>query len=307
MGGDQRLIVRDAHGKRFLWSLKKGAMTQLKLERTAPLFLFMSALLWSLSGIFTKSVAWNGLCLATLRGVIAFAVTAALIRGRKIRLNRQKMLAAVCYFIQGILFMSANKYTTAANATVLQNTSPLYIILFNALLAKKWPSVRECITCGCLFAGVSLAFAGNLGGGMLGNGMAITAALFYAGVFFLSKEEGAEPLESLFLGNGFYLLLVPFCALNENVRTTTLSEWCFLVVFASLTGIAAWLCFVAGIRHTSALQANFITMAEPVMAPVWTGVFLHEQISVLSAVGCITVIATLLIYNLSAARERALQ
>lgn len=265
----------------------------------------MSALLWSMSGIFTKSVAWNGLCLATLRGVIAFAVSAALIHGRKIKLNKQKVLAAICYFAQGVLFMCANKYTTAANATVLQNTSPLYIILFNALLAKKHPTKPECITCVCLFAGMVLAFMGNLGGGgMVGNIFALVSALFYAGVFFLSKEDGAEPLESLFLGNACYLLLVPVCVVNETVRSTTLPEWVFLIIFATLSGIGAWLCFAAGIKHTSALQANFITMAEPVMAPMWTFIFLHEVISPLSVLGCVVVIATLLVYNISVTKQK---
>jgi len=94
-------------------------MSELKCAKIAPLFLFMSALLWSLSGIFTKSVAWDGVCLATLRGVIAVVVSGLLLRERHIKLNRQKVLAAVCYFVQGVLFMCANKYTTAANATVL--------------------------------------------------------------------------------------------------------------------------------------------------------------------------------------------
>lgn len=66
--------------------------------------------------------------------------------------------------------------------------------------------------------------------------------------------------------------------------------------------IAAWLCFAAGIKHTSALQASFITISEPVMAPIWTFVFLHETITPLAIVGCVIVIATLLTYNLKAAR-----
>lgn len=273
-------------------------MLSLKNKKIAPLFLFFSALLWSLSGIFTKSVAWNGVCLATLRGMIALAVSGILLRGHKIHLTRSKVLAAVCYFAQGVLFMCANKYTTAANATVLQNTSPLYILLLNALISRRRPSKGEYITCACLFTGVILAFVGNLGGGgMLGNIFALVSALFYAGVFFFSKEKDANPLESLFLGNACYLLLLPLLVTNETVRTTSLSQWGFLLVFAALTGIGAWLCFAVGIEHTTALQANFITMSEPVMAPVWTFVFLHELISPLSVVGCIIVIATLLIYN----------
>lgn len=279
-------------------------MLMLNNTRVAPFFLFMSALLWSLSGIFTKSVAWNGLCLAILRGVIAFIVSAFLFRGRRIHMNRQKVLAAFCYFVQGVLFMCANKYTTAANATVLQNTSPLYIILFNAFLARKHPTKQEGITCICLFTGVILAFIGNMsGGGMLGNIMAIISALFYAGVFFLSKEDGAEPVESLFLGNLLYCLLIPICFTNETVRNTSGTEWLFLIAFASLTGIGAWLCFAIGIKHTSALQANFITMAEPVMAPMWTFIFLQERISILSVAGCIVVLTTILVYNVCSEKK----
>jgi drug/metabolite transporter (DMT)-like permease len=273
-------------------------MLELKNKTMAPLFLFLSALMWSTGGLFTKSVAWNGLCLATLRGVIALAVSAFLLRGRKIKLNRQRVLAGFCYFVQGVFFLCANKYTTAANAAVLQQTSPLNIILFNVLLAKKRPTKPESITCVCLFAGMALTFMGNLGGGgMLGNIFALISAWFFAGVFFLSKEEGAEPLESLLIGNAFYLFFVPFLVINETVHSTTPSEWAFLLVFASLSGIGAWLCFAVGIKHTSALQANFITMSEPVMAPVWTFLFLGERISALSVMGCVVVLGTLLIYN----------
>lgn len=221
----------------------------------------------------------------------------------KIKLSFAKVLAGICYFAQGVLFMSANKYTTSANATVLQNTSPFYIILFNALIYKKKPSKSECVTCVCLLVGVSLAFVGNLdGGGTKGNTMALASSIFYAGVFFLSKDKSANPLESLFIGNLCYLIFVPAMLTNQAVRGTTSSEWVFLLVFATLTGIAAWLCFAAGIKHTSALQASFITISEPVMAPIWTFVFLHETITPLAIVGCVIVIATLLTYNLKAAR-----
>lgn len=157
--------------------------------------------------------------------------------------------------------------------------------------------------CPALLVGVSLAFVGNLdGGGTKGNTMALASSIFYAGVFFLSKDKSANPLESLFIGNLCYLIFVPAMLTNQAVRGTTSSEWVFLLVFATLTGIAAWLCFAAGIKHTSALQASFITISEPVMAPIWTFVFLHETITPLAIVGCVIVIATLLTYNLKAAR-----
>ena len=163
--------------------IRGGNILKLKMEKIAPLFLFFSAFLWSLGGIFTKSVAWNGICLATLRGLIAIVVSGLMLLNHKIKLSFAKVLAGICYFAQGVLFMSANKYTTSANATVLQNTSPFYIILFNALIYKKKPSKSECVTCVCLLVGVSLAFVGNLdGGGTKGNTMALASSIFYAGV-----------------------------------------------------------------------------------------------------------------------------
>ena len=279
-------------------------MPNLRNAKIAPLFLFLSALMWSTSGIFTKSLAWNGLCLAVLRGLIAFLASAWLLRGRKIKLNPQKLLMGFCYFVQGTLFMCANKYTTAANATVLQNTSPLWIILFNALIHRKRPSKLESVTCGLLFLGVAMAFAGNMGGGgWLGNVMALTSAVFYAGVFFLSKGADVDPLESLLIGNAMYLPFVPFCAMNQTVLATTLPQWGFLVAFATLSGVGAWLCFTVGIKHTSALQANFITMSEPVMAPIWTFLVLGETLPPLSFVGCAFVIGTLLWYHIRSARQ----
>lgn len=274
-------------------------MLEIKNKKLAPLCLFASAVLWSLIGIFIKSVPWNPLCVAALRGIIATAVTGFLLRGRRIRFNRQKILTAVCYFVQGALIICANRYTTAANAAVLQNTSPFYIILLNAVFVKKWPTKVERITCVCLFAGVGLAFAGNMsGGGMAGNCMALISALFYAGVFFLSKKEGSDMLESLFLGNACYLLLLPLLLTNETVRTTSVRDWALLLAASTLCGVVAWLFFAAGIKYTSALQANFITMAEPVLAPVWTYIFLRETLTPLSAAGCAFVLLTLLVYNI---------
>lgn len=273
-------------------------------KKTAPAFLFFSALLWSTSGIFTKTVNWDGISLATLRGTIAFLIFGFLIRKRKLILNRQKLLVAVCFFLQSLFFMCANKYTTAANASVLQNTSLLFIIFFNFLCYRKTPSITEIATCIALAFGVILAFAGNFGNGkLLGDSLAVISAIFYAGVFFFSKEKGSDPMESLFLGNTLYLFLIPFCFGKNEVLRTTMEEWLFLFLFATLSGTIAWLCFARGIRNTSALQANFITMSEPVMAPIWTFIALGEEIPAVSLLGCGIVICTILVYNIVKIRE----
>lgn len=267
--------------------------------RMAPLFLFMSAFFWSLAGIFTKTLPWDGVSLSAIRGSVSFFICLAVLGHINIRITKGKIIIAVCYFAQGLLYITANKLTTAANATVLQNMSPLYIILLNAMLMKQRPSRLEIITCCFLMLGVVLTFAGNLnGGGALGNILALISALFYAGVFFFSKATDADSLESLVLGNLLYLIILPYCLMRPEVYATTPQQWLITLVFAVVNGALAWLCFSRGIQNTSAIQANFITMMEPIMAPIWTFLVLHEAISPLSFIGCGVVIGTLIIYNM---------
>ena len=118
--------------------------------RTAPLFLFMSAFFWSLAGIFTKTLPWDGVSLAAIRGSVSFFICLSVLGHINIRITKGKLIIAVCYFAQGLLYIMANKMTTAANATVLQNMSPLYIILLNAVIMKMRPSKLEIGTCCCL-------------------------------------------------------------------------------------------------------------------------------------------------------------
>ena len=100
-----------------------------------------------------------------------------------------------------------------------------------------------------------------------------------------------------------YIFLLPFCVTNQVVLSTTLPQWGFLIAFAALSGVGAWLCFTVGIKHTSALQANFITMTEPVMAPIWTFLVLGETLPPLSLIGCAFVGATLLVYHVRSAKH----
>lgn len=263
-----------------------------------PVYLFLAALFWSLCGLFTKSVQWDGFSTGIVRGIVAFAVISAVRRPFPIKLNRVKLLTAFCFFAQGLLYVAANRYTTAANAAVLQYTSPLYIILFSSIAAKRLPRRRDVLTCLILFGGVALAFLGSFeSGGLWGNVMAMTSALFYAGVFYGSRLPGADAVDSVVLGNAFYFLLLPWVFVSDSVRAAPLTDLGLVVLFGITAGSVAWLCFARGIGTTPSLQANFITMLEPVMAPLWTFLLLGERVSVFSLLGCIVVIVTLVAYH----------
>ena len=272
-------------------------ISESSIRRLAPVFLFLSAFCWSLCGVLVKSSTWNALSMATFRGLLSFAFYGCIIR-RWPKLNRTKIIIALCYFIQSALIVSANKYTSAGCATALQNTSPIYIICLNAIFLKHKPLRRDILACFFMFLGISLTLVGSRGSnGVVGNILALVSALFYAAVFFFSSRPGVNTIESLFLGNGLFLLLLPVFLSDSAVHSSSFSGWMIALACALLSGAIAWLFFGCGIRYASPLQANFITMTEPIMSPLWTFLFLREKMSFFSTVGCIIVIITLVIYN----------
>ena len=265
--------------------------------RLAPLFLFCSAFFWSLCGVLVKSCSWNALSIATFRGILSFLIYGSILR-RLPKLNKTKIIVAVCYFMQSMLFVLANRYTSAGCATALQNTSPIYIICLSALYLKHKPLKRDIVTCACMLLGISLTLVGSSGGGgFWGNILALVSALFYAGVFFFSSRPDASTFESLVLGNGLFVLLLPVLLTDPHVQMGRLSDWLIALACGLLSGTVAWLFFAYGIRYASALQANFITMTEPIMSPLWTFLFLQEKMPATAVAGCVIVIVTLLIYN----------
>lgn len=270
----------------------------LSREKRASVFIMMAALCWSTCGVLVKSSGWSGLSISVLRGVLALVVYLFVLGHVRIQLTKKKVAVAVCYFMQSILFMCANKFTTAGSVTALQNTSPIYIILLNAIVLKHRPRRAELCTCFFLLLGIFMTVSGGgMQANLLGNCLALTSGLFYAAVFFISGISHMDTLESLVLGNAIYLPLLPVLLTDPAVAEGGLTGWIFPILSGLICGVIAWLFFRAGIKDCSPLRANFIAMLEPVMSPIWTLVFLGERMALLSLAGCAVVICTLLVYN----------
>ncbi len=268
-------------------------------EKTGSAYMVLAALCWSIGGTLVKFCQWPGLCQAVFRGCIVCIVYGllCLVSGRKLALTRTKLLIALCYMAQNTLLTVAFKYTSAGSATAIQNTSPVFIMAFNALVLKERPGRRDLLTCGAMLLGVFITLGGSLGGGLTGNLLALISALFYAGLFFLNGTSKSDTTEALVLGNLPFLLLSPLLLQNQVFTAYGAGDLLAATAYGLISGVAAWLFFGRGIRHVSPLRANFITLLEPVMSPVWALVFLRETMSPQALAGFAIVIGALLLYN----------
>lgn len=282
-----------------------------KKSQTGIFFLICAAVLWSTAGVLTKYNPWSGTTIACLRGILAALTQMLLTRTFRFRLNRTILLTALCYFGETFLFMIANKLTSAGSAIVLQNTSPLYIILFSFLAFRQKPSRLDCGVGLMIFGGILLSMADTLFSGnlpdsdpLLGNILALISGVFYAGIFFCSRLPGADPLQSTILGSAMYVVLIPFVLTDGSFwASQTLPAWGSMLFMGIVQTGLAWLMFTKGIRRTPSLQASFITMIEPVLNPILALIFLGEAMGSLSVMGSALVIITIFLHNYLTARQ----
>ncbi len=299
-------------------------MSELESKRrpsyAGPLFLAAAGILWSTAGVLSKFIPWSALSVACVRGLIAAAIQMLYSRTFRFKITWPILLTAICYLGETCLFMFANKMTSAGSAIVLQNTSPLYIILMSLIVLRQKPSKLDLCVGAVIFAGIVLSMIDTLRGGELpgtnptmGNLLALLSGVFYAGIFFTSRLPGANPLQSTILGNSLYVFFIPFLLRDPAVMHPASSgvpawqSWLAIFFMGACQLGLSWICFSKGIKTTPSLQASFITMIEPVLNPILALIFLGEAMGLLSVIGSVLVVATIVVHNVLTEKQQQKQ
>jgi len=274
-------------------------------NRQGPLLIFVAAVLWSFAGIASKFIPWGPLSIACVRGVIGASVL-GLANGRWFfKPTKAVWLGALATVSTSVLFMTANKLTTAANAIVLQYIAPVIVILLYALITKTRPSPRDVIMAGVALLGIALFFLDHLGSGaLLGDLLAILSSFTFAMVFFANRLPGANAMQASYLGCLLHALLFPALFFDANFSLGDPTVLLVIVLMGALQTGLAYIAFSMGIKTTSAVSASIIAMIEPILNPLWVFFLMGEKPSALALLGAAVVIIAMTVYNISLTRER---
>jgi drug/metabolite transporter (DMT)-like permease len=121
-------------------------------------YLVASALLWSVGGVLIKWVEWHPLAIAGVRSAIAAATLWAVLRRPRFDWSAAQIGGAVAYAATVLLYVSAVKLTTAANAILLQYTAPIYVALFGAWFLGERTTWLDWLAIACSLGGMALFF-----------------------------------------------------------------------------------------------------------------------------------------------------
>ena len=269
--------------------------------------MLLCATLWSIAGIFIKLIPWNGFAVASARSLVAGLTIAVymLISRKRFVLSKKTLLAGLLSASVYICFVCANKLTTAANAIVLQFTSPVFIVVFSALLFGTKVKKADVTVVLFTLAGIALCFLDQLRGGYLvGNCVAVLAGMFMAGMYMSVGElEGEERFSGILLGQSFTFLAGLPALIVTKPELTAAAVMSVIILGVFQLGIS-YILYIKASRYCPPLACCLLGAVEPLLNPVWVMLFDGETPGVLALAGGIIVVGSVTLWCIFA-RDKA--
>jgi drug/metabolite transporter (DMT)-like permease len=257
-----------------------------------------------MGGVLIKGVEWHAPAISATRSAIAAATIVIFYRGRlHFTWSRWQIAGALAYAATVMLFVLANKLTTAANAILLQYTAPIYIALLAPWFLGEPSRRRDWVIIGITLAGMALFFFDQLSAkGMAGNLVAIASGVSFAALtLFMRKQKDGSAVESIVLGNLIAAVLgIPF--LRGPFPDT--NGWMMLAVLGVVQLGLSYIAYAAAVKRATALEAALVPMLEPILNPIWVLLLLHERPGPFALAGGLVVIGAVAARAVLAVRER---
>jgi drug/metabolite transporter (DMT)-like permease len=271
------------------------------------LFVLAAALLWSTGGLFIKATPLGALELSFGRALFAAATIAYLTRREGFRANGVTLAASALYAALLILFVVANKLTTAANAIFLQYTAPVYVLFLEPWMYGEPRRRSDLFVVAACLAGMSLFFVGQLRPqDVAGNLTALASGVCFAFFMLLLRHPRAGRVNrasSALYGNLIICVvcLVPFARAADEMTARDLAIAFYLGVFQ--IGVAYTL-FTLGIRRgVRSLDAGIVGYIEPMLNPVWVFLFIGERPTPFALAGGAIIVSAVAAHTVGLARR----
>ena len=251
-----------------------------------------TAFLWSIAGLFIKVIDWNPLTIAGFRSLIASLVILLYLKRLKIHLSFPQVAAAFANAATMLLFVSANKTTTSANAIILQCIAPICTAFIGAILLKERARLEHWIAFLLVAVGMMVMFLDKLGGGRtLGNLLAVLSGIIFSFyLVFMRMQKDGSPLESILLSHWLTAGVGIAISVFMPIPPVSLKALAAIAVLGLVqVGVSAIL-FVVAIKRISAVSANLIALIEPVFNPIWVFLALGEAPGPNTLIGGIIII-----------------
>lgn len=267
-----------------------------------------AAFLFSTGGAAIKACSFSNWQVACFRSGIAAIALLLVLPGARRFWRPRTLLVGLAYAATMVLYVSANKLTTAANTIFLQSTAPMYVLLLGPWLLRERVRRPDLVFMLCLGVGMVLFFVGvdppyatapaPFEGNVLGALTGLSWAMTLVGLRWLGRPGGGGSRSaeaSVVAGN---LIACAICLpLALPVASSRTVDWALVGYLGVFQIGLAYIFLTRGVRHVPALETSLLILLEPVLNALWAWLAHGEQPGPWSLAGCAVILLSTAAYT----------
>ncbi len=268
------------------------------------LLIVFAALLFSTGGAAVKATALGPWQIAGFRCLFAAVVLVIVLPSTRRGWNRGTLRVAVAYALTLVLYVLANRLTTAANAIFLQYTAPLYVLLLGPWLLRERIRGWDGGFMLALAAGMVTFFLGTevpaatAPSPLLGNLVAaltgLTWGLTLLGLRQLEATGKGGASAAVLAGNLLaFLICLPFAF---PIGPSAPTDWVAVVYLGVVQIALAYVFLTRALRQVRALEVSLLLLLELLFSPVWAFLFHGEVPGPWPLVGCAVILLATVVW-----------
>ena len=212
------------------------------------------------------------------------------------------IVAGVCFAADVVFFHAASRITTVANATLLLNFAPIFVILGAWLLFGELAPPALIVGLGIALTGAALLMGHSLSLStthLRGDGFGLAAAVFYAGYLLavsrlrISRSTAQIMLWTSAIGA---LSLLPVALLDDEPFLASSSwGWAVLLALGVLSHAGGQSLIAFALAHLQVGFSGVALLVQPLAAAIFAWVLLGEALGPVQALGGLIVISGVLV------------
>lgn len=259
------------------------------------IYIIIPTIIWGSVGINVRLLNQQGLEPFTINFInmligTIFIFLFAKYRGINIKLKHNSnttkhlILQGLFFGCTGILLFYSFLYTSIANATFLQKTMPLWVMILSVFLLKERLNSRKIVVLAIALTGIFLLFQFNIKATTVsGDFLALLSAFTFSGMVLNGRKlknvsEFTTTFFQLFVA---CILMLPFMLVRFSSNSVG-NIWMTipLLLFLGIvnTGLTQRL-FLYGLRYVEASKASILTFIEPISATLFAFLFFSEKLT----------------------------
>lgn len=264
-------------------------MPVLSPRRLGIVLVVISALVFSLAGVFTRGVSsaawdiifWRGLAAAGF--TLAYLALRGHLRDEIRAFGKPALLVAVLSALGTSAFIPAFKLSSVANVALIYASAPFVAAFLAWVLVRELPKRRVMIAAGLAMGGVALIVGGTSGGAHIaGDALALVMTVMMAGVMVVYRFAPATTAALPAAVSSLFLL--PLGWYFGDPLAVPPGELPVLVLFGLVFAVAS-VTLSEGARRLPASETALISTLEVPLAPTLAILMLNEWPGVWAVVG----------------------